>query len=78
MRYANCFDAIREANFLGSYGVAWEYGTDGKPGEWLLYNPVDGCPKGARPEFFCFHSGVMPMPLSEPAIEIMMELKGIK
>ena len=78
MRYANCFDAIREANFLGSYGIAWECGTDGNPGEWFLYNPTDGCPKGATPEFFCFRSGVMPMPLSEPAIAILGELMGLK
>jgi hypothetical protein len=70
MTYQNAFDAIREANFLGSYGVAW------RNGGWFLYNPTDGCPPDATPEFFCFRSGIVPLPLTEAAVQIVFELLG--
>jgi hypothetical protein len=66
MIFVNATDAIRTASHdTECCAVAYRQG-DG----WFTYDPRQGCPANAEPEFLCF-AGRLPLPLSETAIEVL-------
>lgn len=68
--YADAHHAIRDANALNQpAGVAYHQGEG-----WRVYPLTNGCPEGGVPEFLCFGSGTLPLPLSEPGRQIIRQL----
>jgi hypothetical protein len=41
---------------------------------WRHYDFRDGCPKGWEPEFICFASGRLPLPLSDAGKTIIRQM----
>lgn len=69
-RWDDAHDAIRDA--CSHNGQPMCVGWDGA--YWITYDPVDGAPKGVKPEIWCPKAGRMPIPLSEEGETILVQL----
>jgi hypothetical protein len=71
--YGDAHEAIRSGNAASKLsrpmGVAYRKGAG-----WKLYDFRDGCPEGWEPEFICFASGRLPLPLSDAGKTIISQM----
>jgi hypothetical protein len=70
--YANAHEAIRDANALNRpVGIAYHAHAG-----WRVYDLTQGCPVEGEPEFLCFGSGYLPLPLSAAGEIIIDQFLG--
>jgi hypothetical protein len=71
--YTDAHEAIRwgnaKAQLTRPMGIAYRKGEG-----WRLYDFRDGCPVGCEPEFVCWASGRLPMPISDAAKIIITQM----
>lgn len=64
MIYNNAAKAINAGNIRAPVVIGW------RPGGWFLYDPCNP-PSDVTPEFLCLGTGIMPVPLSEDALDVL-------
>jgi hypothetical protein len=71
--YLDAHEAIRWGNAKARpkrpIGIAYH-----KRQGWRLYDLTRGCPVAGEPEFLCFGSGTIPLPLSPAARTIVRQM----
>lgn len=69
--YDNAHNAIRDGNGQAPAGIAFRSGKG-----WFVYDLRDGLQDGDESEFVCIKFGVLPIPVSDVAKEILHNLYG--
>jgi hypothetical protein len=65
--FSDCHLAINEAMRQERMCVGYK-----KPFGWVIYSPKTGAPKDIEPEILCLSKNMLPIPLSDNGMEIVM------